>query len=147
MWQYQNIRGKQLTAEMSWFAEMMAIMKNCMMFTATLNVDASLDAKITSLCPATYVRWQRGTARIRTPLLQHSIDSSCPPGPQRQTHSSGFAAVGLCWDRRTNRRTPYGFIDPAPRTMRAVPVTQGNSLTTVSNLTILGLLSFCCMAN
>jgi len=29
-----------------------------------------------------------------TPLLQQSIYISCPPGPQQQTCSSGFAAVG-----------------------------------------------------
>jgi len=27
------------------------------------------------------------------PLLQRSIDISCPPGPQQQTCSSGFAAA------------------------------------------------------
>jgi len=30
----------------------------------------------------------------RTPLLQQSIDISCPPGPQQQTCSSGFAFIG-----------------------------------------------------
>jgi len=32
-----------------------------------------------------YVRWQRGTARCRTPLLQQSVDMSYTPGPQQQT--------------------------------------------------------------
>jgi len=37
-----------------------------------------------------YVRWQRGTARIRsTPLLQQWITICCPPGSQQQTCSSG----------------------------------------------------------
>jgi len=35
--------------------------------------------------PLLYVRYQRGTARIRRPLLQQSIDISYPPGPQQQT--------------------------------------------------------------
>jgi len=38
----------------------------------------------------------------RTPLLQQSINISCPPGPQQQTCSSGFAAVGPYWDRQTD---------------------------------------------
>jgi len=52
---------------------------------------------------ATYVRSQRGTARIRTPLLQQSIDISCQPGPLQQTYSSGFA-VGPCLDREVDDR-------------------------------------------
>jgi len=48
----------------------------------------------------------------RTPLLQQSIDVTCSPGPQQQTCSSGFAAVGPCWDG--DGRTPHRFIDPAP---------------------------------
>ena len=44
------------------------------------------------------------------------IDNSCSPGTQQQTCSSGFAAVGPCRDRWTDRRrTPYRFIDPAGR--------------------------------
>jgi len=55
------------------------------------------------------------------PLLQQSIDISCPPGPQQQTCSSGFAAVGPCWDRRT----PYRSTDPAVHTLRAaVPLNE-----------------------
>ena len=46
------------------------------------------------------------TINPRTPLLQQSIDISYPPGrQQQQTCSSGFAAVGPCWDRRTDKRT------------------------------------------
>ena len=56
----------------------------------------------TSLCSASYVHWQRGTARISSPLLQKSSDISCLPRTQNQTYSSGFAAVGLRWDRRTD---------------------------------------------
>jgi len=41
----------------------------------------------------------------RTPLLQHSIDISRPPGPQQQTCNSGSAAVEPCWDRQTDGRT------------------------------------------
>jgi len=44
------------------------------------------------------------------PAVQQSIDISCPPGPQQQTCSSGFAAVGHAetykrTDGRTYRRT------------------------------------------
>jgi len=35
-----------------------------------------------SMCLATYVRWQRGTARIRPP---QSIDIFYTPGPQQNT--------------------------------------------------------------
>ena len=63
-----------------------------------------------SLCSASYVRWQRGTARIHPPLLLSAgcaavIDVSFPPGPQQQTCSSGFAAVGPCWGRQTDGQT------------------------------------------
>ena len=54
----------------------------------------------TQASSATYVLWQRGTARIRPLLLQQSIDISCQPGPQQQT-------CNVCWDRqRTDRQTP-----------------------------------------
>ena len=55
-----------------------------------------IGVKLTSLCSASYVRRQRDTARIRPPLLQQSIDIFCPPGPQQQTCSSGFASVDPC---------------------------------------------------
>ena len=71
-----------------------------------------------SPCSATYVRRQRGTARIRPPLLQRSIDVSCPPGPQQQTCSSGFAAVGPCWDRQTDA-VPIHHKTPVPRGFEA----------------------------
>ena len=45
----------------------------------------------TSVCSATYVRWQRGTARIRPPLLHQSIDISGTPGPQQQTYAHAGA--------------------------------------------------------
>jgi len=42
----------------------------------------------------------------RKPLLltagQQSIDIFCPPGPQQQTCSSGFAVVDPFWDRQTD---------------------------------------------
>ena len=47
----------------------------------------------------------------------------CPPGPQQQTCSSGFAAAGICWDRQTDGRTPCRFIDPAQHAMLAVSIT------------------------
>ena len=36
------------------------------------------------------------------PAVQQSIGISCLPGPQQQTCSSGFAAVGPWWDRQTD---------------------------------------------
>jgi len=39
----------------------------------------------------------------RTPAVQQLTDISCLLGPQQQTCSSGFAAVGPCWDRQTGR--------------------------------------------
>jgi len=35
-------------------------------------------------------------------ILQQSIDIFCTPGPQQETSSSGFAAVGSCWNRQTD---------------------------------------------
>jgi len=52
----------------------------------------------------------------RTPLLQQPIGISCPPGPQK--------AASPCWDRETDGRTPYRFIDHAPHTMPAIPETS-----------------------
>ena len=62
-----------------------------------------------------YVRWQRGTARIR-PLHagRAAIDRYFL---QQQTCSSGFTAVDPCWNRQTDGRTPSSYIDPAPRTV------------------------------
>ena len=54
-------------------------------FSPVVRKNIFFSGRITSLWSATYVRWQRGTARIRPPLLQRSIDISCPPGPQQQT--------------------------------------------------------------
>ena len=58
---------------------------------------------LTSLCSASYVRWQRSTARrcCSPPAVQQSIDISCPPYAEQQTCSSGFAAVDPCRDRQT----------------------------------------------
>ena len=36
---------------------------------------------------------------------QQPIDISCVPRPQQQTCSSGYAAVGPCWNRQTDRQT------------------------------------------
>ena len=56
-----------------------------------------------------YTHWQHGTDRIcchHTPAMQQSIDTSCPPGPQQQTCSSGFVVVVVvpCWDRHKERQ-------------------------------------------
>ena len=49
--------------------------------------------------------------------MQQSIDISCRSGPQQHVCNNGFAAVGPCWDRQTDRR-----IDPAAHSMRALPM-------------------------
>jgi len=52
-----------------------------------------------------------------------------PPGPQQQICSSGFAAMGPCWDtdrqtdRQTDGLTDTVYIDPAQHTTRSVPIT------------------------
>ena len=51
--------------------------------------------------------WQHGTARICPPLLQQSIDISCPEGARQRTCSSGFAAVGPWGDSRTDACSAY----------------------------------------
>ena len=68
---------------------------------------------ITSLCSATYVCWQRGIARIHTPLLQQSINIFCSPGPQQQTCSSRlllWAATTTAVDKRTNCRWAVALV-------------------------------------
>jgi len=48
------------------------------------------------------------TFACHVPLLQQSIDISCPLGPQQLTCSSGFAAMGACWDKQIDGRTLEG---------------------------------------
>jgi len=90
----------------------------------------------TSLCSASYVSCQRGTARICccapwcgaavVDRRAESFDISCSPGPKQQTRSNAVRRANGT-DRRANRhtdgRTPYRYIDPAPRALRAVPIT------------------------
>jgi len=54
--------------------------------------------------------------------MHQSISISCLLGPQQQTCSSGFAAVGPCCNRRTDGWKPYCYIDPAPCTMQEVSI-------------------------
>ena len=73
-----------------------------------------------SVCSATVYTDKVALPAFVHLLLQQSIDSSCWLGPQQQTCSSGFAAVGPCWDRQTDGPfgwTLYHFIDPAPHNM------------------------------
>jgi len=107
--------------------------------------EIQLSYNLTSLCSASYVTCQRDTARIccRTPLLLGarrpplSIDISCPHGAQQQTRRT----PRLRSNDGTDRQTEYGrtldrFIDPAPRTVRAVStnVTVENEFTHLSIL-------------
>ena len=47
----------------------------------------------------------------------------CAPGPQQQTRRSGVRRPNAGTDRQTDGLTPDRCIDPAPHTMRAVPIT------------------------
>ena len=73
----------------------------------------------TSLRSTTRVRLQRGTARIRPPLLQ-SIDISCISGPQPSRYY-GFAAVEPRWDKQTDGHHAVS-VYPALHIMQAVPI-------------------------
>ena len=69
-----------------------------------------------------YVRWQRGTARIRLPHADRAaIDQyTLPTGPTAANPQQQCAAVG--WDGGTDRQTDARQLrDPAPHTMREVP--------------------------
>ena len=83
---------------------------------------------VTGLYSASYVRSQRGTARIRQP---HAAAAERPPcstdDPDLLPLGSTAAAGLLSWghagtDRRTD--TVPLPIDPASHTMRAVPITS-----------------------
>ena len=58
----------------------------------------------TSLCSASYVSWQRDTARncCWAPAVQQSIDISCSPGPQQQTRRTLLQRSIDRADRRTD---------------------------------------------
>jgi len=45
------------------------------------------------------------------PAVQESIDISCPPGPQQQTRRTLLQRSIGGTDKRTDRRTPYRYID------------------------------------
>jgi len=73
----------------------------------------------TSLCSASYVSWQRGTARICTAARRaagHSataaVDRHLPPAGPAAANPQQHAAV-YRWDRHTDGRTPYRYINPA----------------------------------
>jgi len=103
---------------------------NCNTYKMTTS---QLQSVITSLHSASYVSWQRGTARILPlhaallpccgtwrPLL--STDISCLSGPQQQTRCSGVQRPdGTDWqtDEWTDGQTPYHYTDPAPHTVQA----------------------------
>ena len=93
----------------------------------TLNLTPSIHPTCTSVCVSvtplitnksvfsflrTLTKWH---ARIRLPLLQHSIDISCRPGPQQP--------VCCCQPflGQTDGLTPDSCIGPALHSMRAVP--------------------------
>ena len=59
--------------------------------------------------------------RAAAPVVQQSINIFCPPRPQQQTRRTLLQRTNGT-DRRTDERAPYRFIDPAPQTMRTVPI-------------------------
>jgi len=61
-------------------------------------------AGVTSLCSASYcilTTWHCPACPHLPAAAEHhaAVNISCPPGPQRCTCSSGFAAMGPCWDK------------------------------------------------
>ena len=67
------------------------------------------------VCSASYVSWQRDTARscCWAPAVQQSIDISCPPGAQQQTRRTLLQRSINETVRRTDRRTPNRYPDTA----------------------------------
>ena len=55
------------------------------------------------------------------PPLSAAIDQYLLPAGPTAANPPHAAAVGK-WDRQTDGRTPYRFIDPALHTMRAVTI-------------------------
>ena len=74
---------------------------------------------LTSLCSATYAHWQRGTARIRPPLLHLLLAGPTAVNLQQR--------MCCCWlmlrqtNGQTDGRTPYRFTDTALHSTHAVP--------------------------
>ena len=68
----------------------------------------------TSLSSASYVRWQRGTARIRPPhvallcAVQQSIDISCRPGHSRDRQTGWRRGVVVSGVRQWTKLTHVG---------------------------------------
>ena len=54
---------------------------------------------------------------VALPTFAHHM--ALIPGQHQQTCSSGFVAVGLCWDRQTGGQTLCHYIDPAPHIMHS----------------------------
>ena len=53
--------------------------------------------------------------------------------PAARSYSGRMGQVDRRTDRRTNGWTPYRFIDPAPHTMRAVPITVVQTCTKIND--------------
>ena len=67
------------------------------------------ETRQTSLASASYVSWQRDTARCCcAPAVQQPIDISCPPGAQQQTHRMACCSRTMGQTNgQTNRRTDW----------------------------------------
>ena len=59
-------------------------------------------------------------AAAAAPAAQQSIDISLPAGPTAA--NPPHAAAAGEWDRQTDGRTPCGYTDSLPLTMRATPI-------------------------
>jgi len=81
-----------------------------------------------SLCSAMYVRWYRGTARIRPPHSTAAAVNQCllPARPTATNLQQRLCCCGpMLW--QTDGRTSYYFIDPAPHTTWTVPKNDNNN--------------------
>jgi len=81
----------------------------------------------TSPCSALDVGYADVRIRPHSPAARRrcssrSISLARRAHSSKPVASSGFAAVGPCWERRTDGRTSYRFIDYAQHSIRAVPV-------------------------
>ena len=74
--------------------------------TKTMKIVANNDATVFSF-RRHLTTWH--CSHLRPPL---SIDISCTPGPQQQTRRTLLQRWIDGWDRQTDGRTPYRYIDP-----------------------------------
>jgi len=54
-----------------------------------------------------------------------AVDITCPPGPQQQSRRTMLLRSIAGTDRRTDRRTPYRYVDPAACCANSVKCKSG----------------------